>query len=217
MKLTPDLIEESCQFVNPLKERELDLRGNKIQVIENLAATYDQFDCIDFSDNEIKRLDGFPLLSRISMLLLNNNRVCKVGEDIHSCIPNLETLVLTNNMIEDLSDLDNFAKLTKLKYLSLMRNPVTTKPKYRLYVIHTLPSVRVLDYRKVKQRERLQAERMFANAKKAAKTFTPGEPVNTGPTAQDKDAIRAAIAKASSLDEIKKLEMMLNSGAIPGF
>ena len=42
MKLTPDLIEESCQFVNPLKERELDLRGNKIQVIENLAATYDQ-------------------------------------------------------------------------------------------------------------------------------------------------------------------------------
>ena len=52
-------------------------------------------------------------------------------------------------MIEELADLDNFAKLTKLKYLSLMRNPVTTKPKYRLYVIHTLPSVRVLDYRKV--------------------------------------------------------------------
>ena len=36
----------------------------------------------------------------------------------------------------------------------------------------------------MKQRERLQAERMFANAAKAAKTFTPGEPVNTGPTAQ---------------------------------
>ena len=36
----------------------------------------------------------------------------------------------------------------------------------------------------MKQRERLQAERMFANAAKAAKTFTPGEPVNAGPTAQ---------------------------------
>lgn len=42
MRLTPDLIEEACQFVNPLKERELDLRAKKIQVIENLACTSDQ-------------------------------------------------------------------------------------------------------------------------------------------------------------------------------
>ena len=42
MRLTTDLLEEACQFVNPLKERELDLRGYKIQVIENLAATFDQ-------------------------------------------------------------------------------------------------------------------------------------------------------------------------------
>ena len=42
MRLTPDAIEEACQFVNPLKERELDLRAKKIQIIENLACTSDQ-------------------------------------------------------------------------------------------------------------------------------------------------------------------------------
>ena len=35
----------------------------------------DQFDTIDFSDNEIRRLDGFPLLSRLKSVLLSNNRV----------------------------------------------------------------------------------------------------------------------------------------------
>jgi hypothetical protein len=35
----------------------------------------DQFDTIDFSDNEIRRLDGFPLLNRLKSVLLSNNRV----------------------------------------------------------------------------------------------------------------------------------------------
>ena len=29
-------------------------RGYKIPVIENLGTTMDQFDCIDFSDNEVR-------------------------------------------------------------------------------------------------------------------------------------------------------------------
>ena len=35
----------------------------------------DQFDTIDLSDNEIRKVDGFPLLRRLKNLLLNNNRV----------------------------------------------------------------------------------------------------------------------------------------------
>jgi len=31
-----------------------------------------------------------------------------------------------------------------------MRNPVTTKKHYRLYVIHKLPNVRLIDFQKVK-------------------------------------------------------------------
>ncbi|MBA0570286.1 hypothetical protein Golob_003964, partial [Gossypium lobatum] len=68
VKLTADLIWKCPHFFNALKERELDLRGNKIAVIENLGATevcitlFDQFDTIDLSDNEIVKLDNFPYL-----------------------------------------------------------------------------------------------------------------------------------------------------------
>lgn len=49
--------------------------GYKIPQIENMGATLDQFDTIDFSDNDIRKLDGFPLLKRLKCLLLNNNRI----------------------------------------------------------------------------------------------------------------------------------------------
>jgi U2 small nuclear ribonucleoprotein A' len=38
-KLTVDLIANSPQFMNPVNDWELSLRGNKLQVIENLGAT----------------------------------------------------------------------------------------------------------------------------------------------------------------------------------
>lgn len=49
--------------------------GYKIPVLENLGATLDQFDTIDLSDNEVRKLDGFPLLKRLKTLLINNNRI----------------------------------------------------------------------------------------------------------------------------------------------
>ena len=43
---------------------------------------------------------------------------------------------------------DNYS--LRCNYYSLMRNPVTTKKHYRLYVIHKLPNVRLIDFQKVK-------------------------------------------------------------------
>jgi len=97
VRLTAELILTSPAFVNPLKERELDLRGNKISQIENLGATEDQYDVLDFSDNDITRLEGFPLLVRLSTILLNNNRIATIANGLGSKISNLENLILTNN------------------------------------------------------------------------------------------------------------------------
>lgn len=41
-----------------------------------------QFDSIDLSDNTIARLDGFPKLMRLKVLLLNNNRVSKIARGL---------------------------------------------------------------------------------------------------------------------------------------
>lgn len=48
-----------------------------------MGATLDQFDTIDFSDNDIRRLDGFPFLARLKCLLLNNNRIVLVWKYCH--------------------------------------------------------------------------------------------------------------------------------------
>uniref|UniRef100_A0A8C6SRK8 Small nuclear ribonucleoprotein polypeptide A' n=1 Tax=Neogobius melanostomus TaxID=47308 RepID=A0A8C6SRK8_9GOBI len=150
VKLTAELIEQAAQFTNPVRDRELDLRGYKIPVLENLGATLDQFDTIDFSDNEIRKVDGFPLLRRLKSLLLNNNRICRLGENLDQSLPCLRELVLTNNNIQELGDLDPLATVKTLSLLSLLRNPVTNKKHYRLYVINKLPQIRVLDFQKVK-------------------------------------------------------------------
>lgn len=75
VRLTAELIEDSYQYMNPIREYELNLRGYKIGLIENLGTTLNQFDTIDFTDNELRRLDGFPLLPKIKSLMLNNNKI----------------------------------------------------------------------------------------------------------------------------------------------
>ncbi|XP_072324914.1 U2 small nuclear ribonucleoprotein A' [Scyliorhinus torazame] len=230
VKLTAELIELAAQYTNPVRDRELDLRGYKIPVVENLGATFDQFDCIDFSDNEIRKLDGFPLLRRLKSLLLNNNRICRVGEGLEQALPNLRELILTNNNLLELGDLDTLSTIKSLTFLSILRNPVTNKKHYRLYVIHKVPQVRVLDFQKVKLKERQEADRMFKGKRgaqlakditKKTKTFTPGaglsgEKKKAGPSGPEVEAIKNAIANASTLAEVEKLKGMLQAGQIPG-
>ena len=62
-------------ILNPIREYELNLRGYKIGLIENMGTTLNQFDTIDFTDNDIRRLDGFPILPKIKSLLFSNNKV----------------------------------------------------------------------------------------------------------------------------------------------
>lgn len=233
VKLTSDLIEHAVQYVNPVRDRELLLRGYKIPVIENLGAAMDQLDTIDFSDNDIRKFEGFPIMNRLKSLFFNNNRIVRIEEDIHQSVPNLKELYMTNNEIAELSDLDNLAGFKKLEFLSLLRNPVTHIKEYRLYIIHKMPQVRVLDFRKVRQRERDEAKKLFGSKKgeeilqqvnKKAKTFTPGKAsqrrpdsvVTSSASYKEKLAIKEAILKAKSLEEIEQLKIMLQEGKIPG-
>uniref|UniRef100_A0A674N1I9 Small nuclear ribonucleoprotein polypeptide A' n=1 Tax=Takifugu rubripes TaxID=31033 RepID=A0A674N1I9_TAKRU len=101
VKLSAELIEQAPVH-QPRPDRELDLRGYKIPVIENLGATLDQFDTLDFSDNEVRKLDGFPLLRRLKTLLMNSNRICRIGENLEQALPNLRELILTSNNIQEL-------------------------------------------------------------------------------------------------------------------
>lgn len=234
VRLTADLVGKSPHFFNAIKERELDLRGNKIAEIENLGATEDQFDTIDLSDNEIVKLENFPHLNRLGTLLMNNNRITRINPNIGEFLPKLHTLVLTNNRLVNLVDIDPLASLPKLKVLSLLDNSITKKPNYRLYVIFKLKGLRLLDFKKVKQTERIEAEGLFSSKeaeeeakKEPAKTFQLVEvadvlasqeeqtPKVVAPTQEQILAIKAAIVNSQTLEEVARLEKALKSGQLP--
>ncbi|KAF9097243.1 U2 small nuclear ribonucleoprotein A' [Mortierella sp. GBA35] len=235
MKLTPDLITRAPCYLNALEDRELDLRSHKIPAIENLGVTKDLNDSLDLTDNDIRSLSNFPTLYRLKTLLLSNNRISKIDSDLSNYLPNLNTLVLTNNAITELSDLQGLNGCKFLEYLSLLDNPVTKKKYYRLYVIWRLPSVRILDFVKVSKKERQEAKKLFDGkagpsalaesiAATKSSTFEPGEGVplplkSSVPTLQmskeDQDKIKTALANATTLDEISRLERALKEGKIP--
>ena len=132
-------------------------------------------------------------------------------------------------------DVDALAGLRRLRRLSLLGNPVAAREDYRLYVAHVLPSVAVLDFRKVKQAERDAARKKFGGreGEKARESARAREPSRrapspedaaametdagapAGPTPEQLLALKAAIANAATLEEVTRLEQALTTGIVP--
>ncbi|KAI5795608.1 leucine-rich repeat-domain-containing protein [Geopyxis carbonaria] len=229
MRLTTELIAAAPSFLNPINDRELDLRGHKIPAIENLGVAGLQ-DAIDFTDNDIQQLGNFPLSERLSTLLLARNRISTIQPTLANSIPNLTVLVLTSNNLSELADLDPLSKFKRLTHLTLLENPVTRKDHYRHWIVWRCPSVRFLDYQKVKDAERKRATELFGTAKEPtqlaatiigvkSRTFDMGEPMGVGKkeyavrlTAEERKKIEEKIKAAKSLEEVARLETELRQG-----
>ncbi|KAI3317409.1 L domain-like protein [Xylariaceae sp. AK1471] len=239
MRLTAELLQNSSSWLNALKERELDLRGHRIPAIENLGVAGPQ-DAIDLVDNDIQVLGNFPLSPRIHTLLLARNRVSTVQPTLANSIPNLMNLQLESNNLNELADLDPLGSFPQLTHLVLRDNPVTKKDNYRYWVLWRCPSVRFLDYVKVKDAERKHAKELFGTTEAPtdlakqimdvkSKTFDAlsaisGEGGASGLsmrmsriklTDKEKQRLQDLIKRATSLDEITRLETMLREGRMP--
>ncbi|TVY47659.1 U2 small nuclear ribonucleoprotein A' [Lachnellula occidentalis] len=236
MRLTTELIQTSLSYLNPLKERELDLRGHKIPAIENLGVA-GPHDAIDFTDNDIQMLGNFPLSPRLRTLLLARNRVSSIQGTLANSLPNLSTLVLHANNFAELADLDVLATFTVLTHLVLSENPVTRKEHYRTWVVWRCPTVRFLDYKKVKDAEREKGKEIFGTHKEPSilaskimgvKSKTFDTPSANGVSAmatsknyrvkltdKERKKVEELIRNAKSLQDIQRLERELNEGRVP--
>lgn len=220
-------------YINAVDDRELLLRGHRIPLIENLGVVGDQNDIIDCSDNDIRILGNFPRFPRLSGLVAARNRISHIQPSLSEALPNLRTLVLTANALAQLADLDPLAGFKKLEFLSLLDNPVTSRPNYRLYVIWRNPNLRIFDYQKVRESERSEARRLFGTFDKPtalasqimghkSKTFdilgTSGEnggrEIVTKLTEDDKKRLENSLLNATSLEEMEKIERALKTGYI---
>ncbi len=99
-----------------------------------MGATLNQFDTIDLTNNDLRKLDGFPFLPKLKTLYLANNQITLVhfciskthinqfhfrrfAENLEEYIPNLDTLILNNNLLQVLTDIDPLATLPKLTHV----------------------------------------------------------------------------------------------------
>ena len=161
-RLSVDMIMKAPAFRNALKERELDLRGLKIPRIENLGVTQDQFDVIDFSNNQIEVIEDMPHFVRLTTLLFNNNMINRCSESFPENCPNIHALMLTNNNIREWKQITPLMKLRHLEHLSLVQNPISATENYRLICIKLFPSLKYLDFQKVTMKERDEAKTIFS-------------------------------------------------------
>jgi len=171
MRLSAEILQNSEQRPNALGERELVLRGRGIPFIEHLGITRDAYDTFDLSDNRLLKLENFPRLSRLSNLMCSSNYIESIAEinTLSKNLPNITSLTLSYNRISSLHQLVNCGvAFPKLEFLTLVGNPVTRKQYYRLYAIHHIPSLKVLDMQKIKQSERDKANRLIQSAAGAA-------------------------------------------------
>jgi Leucine-rich repeat (LRR) protein len=84
-------------------------------------------EAIDLTDNDIAILGNFPLSPHLTTLLLARNRISNIQPTLSRSIPNLTNLSLSQNRISNLVDLEPLVALKKLKHLSLLDNPITSK------------------------------------------------------------------------------------------
>ncbi|OCF35683.1 U2 small nuclear ribonucleoprotein A' [Kwoniella heveanensis BCC8398] len=158
MRLTPD-------HLNPLKERELELRGLQIPVIENLASHQGTYDTLNLTDNSITVLGNIPLSPRLTSIHLAQNQISSISPSLPPNIPNLVSLVLTNNAIASLATLVPLESLTALRHLSLRGNPVTQHEHYKEFVVWKVAKgqLHTLDFERIKDSTRESARKLLTD------------------------------------------------------
>lgn len=164
-------------------------------------------------------------MSRLKTLLISSNQINRIESEISEKLTSLETLVLNDNKLAEFEDIESLSGCKNLRYLSFLDNPITKKAHYRLTLIHKIPQLRCLDFRKISQAERQAATEMFSvtakpagkagRGRKAATTVAADEEPKTKRqklNAKEIAKIKAQIVAADSMEEIARLEKILETG-----
>ncbi|EDO06983.1 putative U2 small nuclear ribonucleoprotein A' [Babesia bovis T2Bo] len=210
MELKLEHIYQGRQSLSPSGDRTISMRDLRVTTIANLGATRDGYDCIDISNNEIRKLENFPLLPRLRTLIVAGNRISKISEDFATSLPNLTSLVLTGNNITHLKDISPIFSATKLERLSLLNNPVTALPNFRYYVLYRLPLLRFLNFSKVTNKEREMAASFFRTAdgismlRELGYEFQDSDALNMG-----QDSITPVLDKTNNVSSLLQIEERL--------
>lgn len=223
MILTAQVVNDAPKFLNPEKLYTIQLRGLHIQYLENLGITNDQYEVLDFTGNDLVTVGNIPLLSKAKTLLFGNNKIVKI-EGLGDNLPGIESLLFMANEIAQLESIVSLSQLHRLTHLVMLDNPITQIPYYRLFTIWTVPSLKSLDFEKVKEKERQAAVSLFGTSSEPTplyhkllnNTNAAHEPVAVEThrklTDEEKKELVSQLEKAKDIEEIERIEMALATG-----
>ncbi|GME92113.1 unnamed protein product [Ambrosiozyma monospora] len=227
MRITPETIAEAFRLNNPADEFTLSLRSQHIASIENLDTTNDIFEAIDLTDNDLRILDGIPQrLLKLKSLLVARNRIQMIDPKSMQSLPNLTHLSLINNNLKSLDSLKPLAELSSLENLYLLDNPITEVKDYRLWCIATFPNLKILDFAKIKDKERADAKKLMENKAVyerlgkqvvSVKSYHSKEERNSAETVKhltlkERAELKRQIQKAQTLEETERIANILQRG-----
>ncbi|RLV90285.1 U2 small nuclear ribonucleoprotein A' [Spathaspora sp. JA1] len=170
MRLTSQVINEAPIILNPEKKLTLQLRNLQIPTIENLGITQDKFQVIDLTNNELIELGNIPSgFKNLETLLLGNNNIAYIDENFPQDNYITSISLINNNIYK--FQIEFSKKFKRLENLILIGNPITELSNYRLFIVWLIPSLKVLDFKKVKPRERIEAIEKFGKIDSSSDEF----------------------------------------------
>eukprot|EP00397_Hematodinium_sp_SG-2012_P001379 GEMP01001381.1.p1 GENE.GEMP01001381.1~~GEMP01001381.1.p1 ORF type:complete len:1576 (+),score=324.31 GEMP01001381.1:1-4728(+) len=163
----------------------LELGGNNIADISGLSAyPMSALRVLHLAGNDITKIEGLCHLDQLRELVLDRNKIrgfeehsftgLKSLRELHledNCVrmltnlgplPKLRALYLALNRINESQELDNLAELRCLVQVGIAQNPVARKPFYRVLLLRTVPSLRIIDGKEIVDEEREKASNHFA-------------------------------------------------------
>ncbi|KAG9394371.1 Leucine-rich repeat [Carpediemonas membranifera] len=201
-KLTPELLLNAPQCLNPIGHRMLYLRELQVTIIENLAVIESMFDGIDLSFNLITHLGEFPLIPSLRVLLVADNSVETISSFLSaSNLPLLESINLYHNNISSLAELGKLASLPKLKELYVGRNPVCNIENFRVKLLTLLPQLTVINGSMVTAKEREQASILGKAENEVAKPLPAPVKRKMAPVVTEKKPARAEMLNMALADD----------------
>lgn len=233
MRLTAQVINEAPEILNPEGKLTLLLRDLQITELENLAITQNKYQVIDLSNNDLISLGNIPKrFNNLQCLLLSNNNISYIDDESFSLDNHITSITLFNNNIYQFQK--SFKdKFPKLETLILLGNPITEMENYRYFIIWLIPSLKVLDFKKVKQAERKTSEDMFGTNRDEFNSLAQQMFKNENTeikldgksdrqvknfvkkmTDEERQQLLKKLETATSIEEIERIENDLKEGAV---
>jgi len=148
--------------------KELYLADGNLKNVPDLAH-FKNLQYLWMNGNKLERITCLHGNLRLSELYLQHNALKSIcGALAHlTC---LKVLLLHNNQLEKLDKVvHELRSMHTLHTLNLHNNPVWQEPEYRVYVVHRVPSVQLLDRQEVIKQERDVGRKLYDQTQETIK------------------------------------------------